>query len=74
MSAALFIYRERVAAHPLFDLTLFRIPVYRSANTANFFAGAVLLGLTAFLPVYVMNVRGGSALDSRLMLTPMSFS
>ncbi len=73
MSAALFIYRERVAAHPLFDLTLFRIPVYRSANAAGFFAGAVLLGLTAFLPVYVMNVRGGSALDSGLMLTPMSF-
>ncbi len=73
MSAALFIQRERVAAHPLFDLTLFKIPVYRSANAAGFFAGAVLLGLTAFLPVYVMNVRGGSALVSGLMLTPMSF-
>jgi EmrB/QacA subfamily drug resistance transporter len=73
VSAALFVYREKRAAQPLFDLSLFKIPVYRSANTAGFFAGAVLLGLTAFLPVYVMNVRGGSALLSGLMLTPMSF-
>ncbi len=72
-SGALFIYRESVAAHPLFDLSLFRIPVYRSANAAGFFAGAVLLGITAFLPVYVMRVRDGSALLSGLMLTPLSF-
>ena len=73
VSGALFIYRERVAEHPLFDLTLFRIPVFRSANAAGFFAGAVLLGLTVFLPVYVKNIRDGSALLSGLMLTPLSF-
>lgn len=71
-SAVLFVLRERAAAEPLFDLALFRIPVYRAANAAGFFAGAVLLSLSAYLPVYVMNVRGGSAVVSGLMLTPLS--
>ncbi|MCU0727849.1 MAG: MFS transporter [Planctomycetes bacterium] len=68
-----FVRRERRAPHPLFDLSLFRIPVYRAANLSGFFAGAVLLSLSAFLPVYVMNLRGGSAVLSGLVLTPMSF-
>ncbi len=65
--------RERRAERPLFDLSLFRIPVYRAANAAGFFAGAVLLSLSAYLPVYVMNVRGDGPVISGLMLTPMSF-
>lgn len=71
-SFALFVQRERRAESPLFDLGLFRIPVYRIANAAGFFAGAVLVGLTAYLPVYVMNVRGGSPVGSGLTLTPIS--
>lgn len=72
-AAACFVLRERSAKSPLFDLSLFRIPVYRAANTSGFFAGAVLLCLSAYLPVYVMNVRSGTAVTSGLMLTPLSF-
>jgi len=72
-AAVLFVLRERRESEPLFDLTLFRIPVYRSANAAGFFAGAVLLSLSAYLPIYVINVRGGTAVLSGLMLTPLSF-
>ncbi|MEW6745442.1 MAG: MDR family MFS transporter [Planctomycetota bacterium] len=71
-AALIFIIREKHARQPLFDLALFRIPVYRVANGAGFFAGAVLLSLSAYLPVYVMNARSGSAVLSGLMLTPMS--
>jgi MFS family permease len=71
-SFSLFVLRERRAEEPLFDLALFRIPVYRIANVVGFFAGAVLVGLTAYLPVYVMNARGGSPVASGLTLTPIS--
>jgi EmrB/QacA subfamily drug resistance transporter len=71
-SALVFVWRERSAREPLFDLTLFRIPVFRAANAAGLFAGAVLLSISAYLPVYVMNVRGDSPIVSGLMLTPLS--
>jgi EmrB/QacA subfamily drug resistance transporter len=72
-AAFVFVLRERRATDPIFDLALFRIPVYRAANASGFFAGAVLLSISAYLPIYVMNVRGGSPVVSGLMLTPLSF-
>jgi EmrB/QacA subfamily drug resistance transporter len=71
-AAILFVVRERRTTEPLFDLRLFKLPIYRAANACGFFAGAVLLSLTAYLPVYVMNVRGGTSIHSGLMLTPIS--
>ncbi len=71
-AAAAFVRREATAASPMFDLSLFRIPVYRSANLAGLFAGAVLISFSAYVPVFVMNARGGTAVESGLTLMPMS--
>jgi len=71
-SALLFLIRERRAPDPMFDPRLFRIRLFNVANACGLFAGAVLLSLSAYLPVYVMNVRGGTAIQSGLMLTPIS--
>jgi len=71
-SALLFLLRERRTPDPMFDPRLFRIRLLNVANACGLFAGAVLLSLSAYLPVYVMNVRGGTAIQSGLMLTPLS--
>ncbi|MEN8152316.1 MAG: MFS transporter, partial [Planctomycetota bacterium] len=71
-SAALFLLRERRGPDPMFDPRIFRIRLMNVANACGLLAGAVLLSLSAFLPVYVMNVRGGTAIQSGLMLTPIS--
>ncbi|HEY5348979.1 MAG TPA: MFS transporter, partial [Candidatus Lustribacter sp.] len=55
------IAHELRAAEPMMPLRLFRIRVIGVANAANFAIGAMMMGITAFLPTYVQGAMGLSA-------------
>ncbi len=69
----LFILQERRAADPMLAVALWTRRPIATANAATLFAGMGLIGLTAFLPMYVQGVLNRSALVAGFTLTAMSF-
>lgn len=67
-----FLRQERRAPDPLMHLELWQDRLIRTANTATFLAGGVMIGLISFLPTYVQGVLGGSALAAGFSLTGMT--
>jgi EmrB/QacA subfamily drug resistance transporter len=59
---------------PMLPLALWRDPIVVGGNLVNLLIGAILMGVTAFLPPYVQGVMGKSALVAGFMLTAMSAS
>lgn len=69
---ALFVMVEARSSHPLLPLKLFREPGFSIGGLAvgaNFFA---LLGVTFFLSLYLMNLRGVDGVTAGIMLLPLS--
>lgn len=64
---------ERRAVEPLLPLGLFRTPIFAVSNGAAFIIGALLFGVTIYIPVYVQGVLGASATNSGVVLIPLSF-
>jgi MFS family permease len=69
---ALYMLRERRAAEPMIDLALWRTPLIASVNASALFAGAAIIGVTSFVPIYVQGVLGRSAIVAGFALTAMS--
>jgi EmrB/QacA subfamily drug resistance transporter len=69
---ALFLRHEARAEHPMLDLGLFRIRNFWVANLTTFTAYAGLIGGLFFLPLYLQQIAGYSALDAGLATTPIS--
>ena len=69
---ALYMARERRAPEPMIELELWRAPLLASANVSALFAGAVIIGVTSFVPIYVQGVLGRSAIVAGFALTAMS--
>jgi hypothetical protein len=67
-----FVMIERRAPEPLLWLGLFSDRVVSLASIAGALIGAVLFGLTVYVPVYVQGVQGASAVSSGLVLIPWS--
>ncbi len=68
----LFVLVESRVANPLLPLSLFRSPRFSIGGLAiatNFFA---LMGVTFFLTLYLMNLRGIEGLTAGIMLLPLS--
>jgi EmrB/QacA subfamily drug resistance transporter len=63
---------QRRAPEPLLDLSLFRLSVFSVSSAATFAIGAVLFGVTIYVPVFVQRVLGGSATASGVVLIPLS--
>jgi Na+/melibiose symporter-like transporter len=63
---------SRRAPEPLIDLSLFRLSVFSVSSAATFAIGAVLFGVTIYVPVFVQRVLGGSATVSGVVLIPLS--
>jgi EmrB/QacA subfamily drug resistance transporter len=63
---------QRRAPEPLLDLSLFRLSVFSVSSAATFAIGAVLFGVTIYVPVFVQRVLGGSATVSGVVLIPLS--
>jgi EmrB/QacA subfamily drug resistance transporter len=58
---ALLVWHEGRAAEPMMPFGLYRIRIIAVANTGNFFIGAMMMGVSAFLPTYVQGAMGRSA-------------
>jgi EmrB/QacA subfamily drug resistance transporter len=71
--SALFVWRQRVAPEPVVPLRLFADPVVRVVNALNLSSGLLLFCGIFFLPVYLQEVSGVSALTSGLLLAPTMF-
>ena len=69
---AVFLVVEARAAEPLLPLKLFSQRIFAVSNAASFIVGAVLFGVTIYIPVYVQGVLGDSATGSGVVLIPLS--
>jgi EmrB/QacA subfamily drug resistance transporter len=67
-----FLHHERVAAEPMLRLDLWRNRVIAVGNLAATTIGAVMMGITAFVPAYVQGAMGRSPLVAGFALTVMS--
>lgn len=68
----LWVWAELRVKHPLFDLSVFRIPTFTYAALASFFYGPAFLGTVAFLPLYLQVVKGVSASQSGVTVLPLT--
>jgi EmrB/QacA subfamily drug resistance transporter len=65
---------ERRTAEPMLALRLWRNRFIAIGNLGGFALGALMMGVTAFLPTYVQAVIGGSASAAGLVLAVMSIA
>jgi len=68
---ALFPLVESRAAEPILPPELFRNATFRTAGAIGFVVGFALFGSVTFIPLYLQIVKGHSATDSGLLMTPM---
>jgi EmrB/QacA subfamily drug resistance transporter len=66
-----FIVVERRAPDPVLPLSLFELRVMSVSSAANFLSGAVLFGVTSYVPLFVQGARGEGAAGAGAVLTPM---
>src|SRR5690625_5803785 len=61
-----FLFREAKATSPMMPLGLWRNRLIAVANVATLTSGAIMIGLSSFLPTYVQGVMGYSAIVAGL--------
>lgn len=67
-----FLMIERRANEPILPLDLFRINTFATTSALSVLTGAVLLGATTFLPLYLQLAQGVSPMVSGLLMAPMT--
>nr|WP_245808073.1 MDR family MFS transporter [Deinococcus hopiensis] len=67
-----FIRMEQRAPNPLLNIAFFRSPLFSKATLAAFLVGMVFLGPMIFLPLYLVNVVGLSAMTAGATIIPLS--
>jgi EmrB/QacA subfamily drug resistance transporter len=72
LGVAAFGWIERRAAEPLLPLGLFRNRVFAVSSLAGLGVGAVLFGITIYVPVYMQGVLQVSATSSGVVLIPLT--
>jgi MFS family permease len=72
VSIAAFGAVERTAGEPLLPLALFRRRTFAVSTLAALGIGAVLFGITIYVPVYMQGVLGASATSSGVVLIPLT--
>lgn len=71
---AFFVWLEQRAAEPILPLTLFRNRIIAVASLGGLILGVTMFGITTYVPLFVQGVKGGSATDAGIVLTPLLFS
>ncbi len=71
VSTILFVIQERLARDPMMAFRLWARRPIATANAATLLSGMTIIGLTAFLPMYVQGVLNRSALVAGFALTMM---
>ena len=67
----LFVVVERRAAEPILPMALFRNRTFSVTSAIGFIIGVALFGSVTYLPLYLQIVKGHTATESGLLLTPM---
>lgn len=62
ISAVLLVREQRRCPMPLFPLTLWQRKVIIAGNVGGLIIGAAMMGIAAFLPIYIQAVLGGAPL------------
>jgi EmrB/QacA subfamily drug resistance transporter len=68
---ALFVFVESRAAEPILPMSLFKNRTFSVTSAIGFIIGLALFGAITYLPLYLQIVKGRSATESGLLLTPM---
>jgi len=68
----LFVIWERRVPEPIWPMTLFDDRMLNSGNIVSLALGATMMGIAAYLPVYVQGVMGRSAFTAGMVLMSMS--
>lgn len=71
---AVFLWVEQRAPEPILPLTLFRNRIIAVSSLGGLILGVTMFGITTYVPLFVQGVRGGSATDAGIVLTPLLFS
>ena len=71
LQAVGFVAWEKRASEPIMPLHLFRIDVLRVTIPLVTFAGAIIYGANAFIPLYLQAITGYSPTNSGLLLVPI---
>jgi EmrB/QacA subfamily drug resistance transporter len=71
-SAVMLVRQERRTPEPLFPLALWQSRVIVAGNVGGLVMGAVLMGISAFLPTFVQGVMGGTPLEAGTTLALVS--
>ncbi len=69
-----FVLVELRAEDPVLPLSLFGLRIFSASQLCNFLSGAVLFGVTSYVPLYVQGVYGEDASGAGAALTPMLFA
>jgi EmrB/QacA subfamily drug resistance transporter len=72
LSLALFIVQELKAPEPMIPLSLFRIRAIAVSSFAVFLAGALMFGVSSYIPLFAKGVFGSTATEAGFVLAPMS--
>ena len=64
----LLVLHERRAAEPMMPLGLYRIRIIAIANVGNVIIGAMVMGISAFLPTFVQGAMGRTAVDAGIAI------
>ncbi len=73
-SLTFFVRNEGRAREPILPLELFRHRLIAVSNLASFAVGAVLVGTSAYLPLYAQGVQGGTATIAGAIVGPQSLA
>jgi multidrug resistance protein len=71
---AAFVLYEQQVAEPIWPMSLWRDRMATSGNLTSLALGVSMMGIAAYLPVYIQGVMGGTALTAGLVLMSMSAS
>ena len=67
-----FVVAERLGRHPMFDLSLFRVPTFSGGAVAAFGISSSLFALLLYVVLYLQDVLGYSALGAGVRLVILS--
>jgi EmrB/QacA subfamily drug resistance transporter len=74
LGVAALLVHERAVSEPMLPLELWRLRVIAVGSLGNGTSGAVMMGVSAFLPTYVQGAMGRSPVAGGLVLGAMSVS
>lgn len=71
---AFFLWIEKNAPEPILPLTLFKSRIITVASLGGLILGVTMFGISTYVPLFVQGVKGGSATDAGIVLTPLLLS